>query len=112
MTDPSFVHEPYMDPSLEVGANRSLATEWLRRLESEEGALTRLVQQSGSLSLAARKIARARLGADPSFRELRCVAMELAERTGYYDRAPGRYETALDCFLQGMGPRPTPALGA
>jgi len=111
MPDPSFEQSPYEDPAFESPAFEQSSielnhpTEWLRQVEAEEGGLTRLLQESGSLSIAAQRLARARLGEDPSFPQLRCVAMELAERTGYYDRAPGRYDTAVECLQQGLGRR-------
>jgi hypothetical protein len=62
---------------------------WLRELESDTGALARLVEESGGLALAALRVARARCGT-PTDQALSSVAREIAERIGYFDIIPSR----------------------
>jgi hypothetical protein len=76
---------------------RSLTTEttdptrWLDELESETDGMSRLVEESGDLAIAAFRLARARnAGRHPSHGAVTNVARELAARTGYYDVLPSR----------------------
>ena len=66
----------------------------------------RLVQESGSLTLAAWHLAKARCGTAatdvPTTREVCTVARELAERTGYFDVFPSRTAIAAECARHGL----------
>jgi hypothetical protein len=73
---------------------------WLRSLEADPSAIGRLVEESGSLVLAAHRIARARCGT-PTAREVAAVAKELAVRVGYFDVLPSRGALAEACGIAG-----------
>jgi hypothetical protein len=65
--------------------------EWLDNLERDEDGMTRLVEESGDLAIAAFRVARARNGGrTPTSRAIVDVARELAARTGYFDVLPTR----------------------
>ncbi len=74
---------------------------WLTALERDPGALHRLVDESGSLALAAYRIARARCGT-PSPREVANVAKELAVRVGLFDVLPSRSGLVAECVRAGV----------
>ena len=89
-----------------------LAMDWthcperLSTLPHDDGAMHRLVQESGSLALAAWHLARVRCGTAtrdaPTTREVCTVARELAERTGYFDVFPSRAAIATECARHGL----------
>ena len=83
--------------------DRATSVEWLRSMESDPEALTRLCAEQG-LARAAFLIARARCGtADaPTVRIVRAVARELAVRVGYYDAMPTESRLANECAQWGL----------
>lgn len=77
--------------------------EWLHGLEHEGGAMGQLVQESGSLLIAAFRVARARCHTpQPTTAEVSSVAKELATRVGCFDVLPTRTSLAAECARHGL----------
>jgi len=76
---------------------------WLDDLEQDTDGMTRLVEESGDLAVAAFRVARARnSGRHPSHSEITSVARELAARTGYFDIMPSRLAMAQAAGAAGL----------
>jgi hypothetical protein len=87
--------------------SRLAPTEWLLAFGSLD-APRRLLDETGSLHVAAWTLARARCATAsvpteiPSVRELRSAAREIARRAGLGDSIPEGVELARDCEAQGL----------
>lgn len=80
--------------------------EWLRGLEEVQDGYSRLLQETGSLPIAAWRLARARTEAwgvpgVPSRRELHAAAGRIAERAGW-GRVPSSAHLASECEALGL----------
>jgi hypothetical protein len=81
--------------------------EWLRGLDENEGGYAALLDEAGSLAVAAFKLAKARCQVwatpteVPTSRELRAAARVIAERVGL-PRVPDVAFLARECEAQGL----------
>ncbi len=76
---------------------------WLDSLEQTRDGMSRLVEESGDLAIAAYRVARARnAGRIPTPRAVTNVARELAARTGYFDVMPSHLSLTHACQAAGL----------
>ena len=82
--------------------------EWLRRLREDSGLYGSLLDEAGSLALAAHRVAsaRCRIGATavavPNGRELYAAAREIQDNVPAVDRVPRAADLVGDCNAEGI----------
>lgn len=98
----------FADDRERARARAGAPIEWLLSVLSERDGHRRLLEESGSLALAAFRLAWARCKTSetptdvPSTRELRGAAREIARRTGLGDRVPSLGDLVRECEAAGL----------